>query len=184
MVCLKFYYLEGCTPLMSNMSVRLTKERFSVNISSPTTYHSNQSVHCLWKITVPKGYRIKVHFSTFDLQNNTNCSNSAVELIEINGSVSTLKGRYCGSYQPDDVISTSSHLSVMYTAANRSTLQHPGFQASISLASAGWKCYFQTWEGSFVPDLSFKHGRVICPNECRMPFYRTLRVRCSLCLAA
>ncbi|XP_074610724.1 tolloid-like protein 2 [Acropora palmata] len=126
----------GCTPLMSNMSVRLTKERFSVDISSPTTYHSNQSVHCLWLITVPKGYRIKVHFSTFDLQNNTNCSNSAVELIEINGSVSTLKGRYCGSYLPDDVISTSNHLSVMYTAANRSTLQHPGFQASISLASA------------------------------------------------
>ena len=139
LVCLKFYCVEGCSPLISNVSVRLTKDRFSVDISSPTTYHSNQSVNCLWEITVPKGNRIKVHFNSFDLQNNTNCSNSAVELIEIKGSVSTLKGRYCGSYLPDDVLSTSSHLFVMYAAANRSTLQHPGFQASISLASAGWK---------------------------------------------
>lgn len=131
--------LKDCSPLMANSSLWLSNTfRRSTNISSPRTFPLNHSVYCSWLVFVPDGYRIKIHFSSFDLMNSTNCSRSAVELEESDrdrGRFMSL-GRYCGGHVPDDVISTYSYVSVIYTANNGSTLQHAGFHASISLAPA------------------------------------------------
>ena len=122
---------------MANRSLWLSNYRPSDNISSPTTFPSNQSVYCSWRIFVPRGYRIKIHFNVFDLKNSTNCSRSVVELAEKEGLISMPLGRYCGGHVPDDVVSTLSFVTVVYTAANGSTLSHPRFQSSLSLAPAG-----------------------------------------------
>lgn len=124
---------------MANRSLWLSNIRPSVNISSPTTFPSNQSVYCSWRFHVLKGYRIRIHFNSFDLRNSTNCSSSAVELAEKEEGISISLGRYCGGLVPDDVVSNRSFVSVIYTSANGSTLQHPGFHATISLAPAGKK---------------------------------------------
>ena len=124
---------------MANRSLWLSTIRQSVNISSPTTFPSNQSVYCSWRFHVYRGFRIKIHFNSFDLSKSTNCSSSAVELAEKEEEISISLGRYCGDHVPDDVVSTQSFVSVIYTSANGSTPQHPGFHATISLAPAGEK---------------------------------------------
>ncbi|XP_068690309.1 tolloid-like protein 2 isoform X1 [Montipora capricornis] len=124
----------SCTPQMTNISVPLSKHRPSENISSPTTFPSNQSVYCSWNISVPVGKRIRIHFTSFHLAKSANCSISAVELIEKKGLISTATGRYCGRDTPNDVLSSSSSLSVIYLATNGCTLNHTGFQAFVSLA--------------------------------------------------
>lgn len=133
-----FFFCADCTPSNTNRSFWLENFRPSQNISSPTTFPSNASVFCLWRVKVPRGYRIKVHFNSFDVKNSSNCSRAAVEVAEIQGSINTVLGRYCGEL-PDDVVSTFSFVTVIYTSSNGSTQSHPGFHASLSLAPAGEK---------------------------------------------
>ncbi len=121
---------------MTNRSVWLSNISPSKNISSPTTFPSNESVFCLWRVNVPRGYRIKVHFNSFDVKNTSNCSQAAVEVAEIQGVFNTVLGRYCGE-QPDDVVPTFSFVTVIYSVSKGSTQVHPGFHASLLLAPAG-----------------------------------------------
>ena len=133
------YYFQGCTRLSANRSVWLSNVIPEKNISSPTTFPSNQSVYCLWRVFVATGYRIKLHFNSFDLVNSTNCSKAAVKVVEKRGVISIPLGKYCGGHVPDDIVSSLSFVTVVYTATNGSALMHPGFQASLSLVPAGEK---------------------------------------------
>ena len=129
---------EDCTPSVSNRSVWLSSTRSSVNISSPTTFLSNSSVYCSWTAFVPRGYRIKVHFNSFNIRNSSNCSQASVEVAEIAGVFHTVLGRYCGE-MPSDVFSTFNlnFITVIYTASRDPAQMHQGFHASLMLESAG-----------------------------------------------
>lgn len=81
------------------------------------------------------------------MKNTSNCSQAAVEVAEIQGVINTVLGRYCGE-QPDDVVSTFSFVTVIYTASKGSTSAHPGFHASLLLAPAG-KQFKQQGSGCF-----------------------------------
>ena len=125
---------------MANRSVWLSSFGTYKNISNPSSFSSNVSVFCSWKVYVPKGFRIRVHFNSFDVKNSSNCSQAAVEVAEKQGDIiDTVLGRYCGSILPDDVVSTFSFVTVIYTASSRSasTQVRPGFHASLTLAPAG-----------------------------------------------
>ena len=121
---------------MTNSSVWLSNFSPSRNISSPTSFPSNESLFCLWRVNVPSGYRIKVQFHFFDVKNTSNCSQASVEVAEIQGLFNQVLGRYCGVQIPDDVVSTFSFVTVIYTASKGSRA-HSGFHASLSLAPAG-----------------------------------------------
>ena len=123
---------------MANRSVWLSSFGTYKNISNPSSFSSNVSVFCSWKVYVPNGFRIRVHFNSFVVKNSSNCSQAAVEVAEKQGDIiDTVLGRYCGSILPDDVVSTFSFVTVIYTASSGSTQAHPGFHASLSLAPAG-----------------------------------------------
>ena len=124
---------------MANRSVWLSSFGTSKNISNPTSFSSNESVFCSWKVYVDRGFRIRIHFNSFDMRNSSNCSQAAVEVAEERGAIDTVLGRYCGSILPDDVVSTFNFVTVIYTASSGSTQTHPGFHASLSLAPAGKK---------------------------------------------
>lgn len=129
---------QDCTPSMANRSVWLSSFDIVKNISNPTSaFSSNESVFCSWKLYVARGYRIRVHFNSFDVKNSSNCSQAAVEVAEKQRDIDTVLGRYCGSILPNDVVSTFSFVTVIYTASSGSTQTHPGFHASLSLAPAG-----------------------------------------------
>ena len=131
-----FCFLD-CTPSMANRSVWLSSFGTSKNISNPTSFSSNESVFCSWKVYVPRGFRIRIHFNSFDVKNSSNCSQATVEVTEKQGVIDTVLGRYCGSILPDDVVSTFSFVTLTYTASSGSTQTHPGFHVSLSLATAG-----------------------------------------------
>jgi len=100
----------------------------------------NQSVYCSWKVHAPKGYRIKIHFSSFNLKNGTNCSKDAVEISMLWGLYyyKLVLGRYCGDVVPDDLLSRKSSVKVTYTASPGGfRTPHQGFHVSLSLAPAG-----------------------------------------------
>lgn len=135
--CCFLFCSQDCTPSMANRSVWLSSFDTAKNISNPTSFSSNESVFCSWKLYVPRGYRIRVHFNSFDVKNSSNCSQAAVEVAEKQSDINTVLGRYCGSILPNDVVSTFSFVTVIYTASSGSTQTHPGFHASLSLAPAG-----------------------------------------------
>ena len=60
-----------------------------------------------------------------------------MELVEHDGYNSGSLGRYCGHHVPYDVVSLLSYVTVIYTITNGTVALHPGFQASLSLESAG-----------------------------------------------
>ena len=129
---LSFYCQPEC-----NRSIWLSRNTLLENISSPTTFPSNVSLQYSWCVFVAKGYRIRVHFQLFNLKNSTNCSSSVVELAENDRYSFGSLGRYCGHHVPDDVVSRLSYVAVIYTITNGTVALRPGFQASLSLESAG-----------------------------------------------
>ena len=131
------FCLQDCSPSKTNRSVWLSSFGTSKNISNPTSFSSNESVFCSWKVYVSNGFRIRVHFNSFDVKNSSNCSQAAVEVAEKQGVIDTVLGRYCGSILPDDLVSTFSFVTLIYTASSGSTQTHPGFHASLLLAPAG-----------------------------------------------
>lgn len=129
---LSFYCQPEC-----NRSIWLSKSTPWKNISSTTAFSSKVSLKYSWCVSVANGYRIRVHFQLFNLKNSTNCSSSAVELVEHDGYSFGSLGRYCGHHMPDDVVSRLRYVTVIYTITNGTVALHPGFQASLSLESAG-----------------------------------------------
>lgn len=129
---LSFYCQPEC-----NRSIWLSKNTPLESISSTTAFPSNVSLQYSWCVFAAKGYRIRVHFQLFNLKNSTNCSSSAVELAENDGYSFGSLGRYCGHHVPDDVVSSLSYVTVIYTITNGTVASHPGFQASLSRESAG-----------------------------------------------
>lgn len=131
---------KDCTPTMSNRSVWLSSTNSSVNISSPTASFLTSSVYCSWKAFVPLGYQIKVHFSSFNITNSSNCFKASVEIAEVRDDFHKVLGRYCGKI-PNDVFSTYNlnTLTVIYTASIEPGQTHQGFYASLMLVSPGKK---------------------------------------------
>ena len=145
--------------------MRLSINHTSVNISSPTKFPSNHSVYCSWKVNVPSGFSIKIHFSSFDLQNSTNCSQEAVEIFVSRGLYLNIAlGRYCGDLVPDDLFRNDFDVTVTYTAVPSGTRpKHPGFRASITLEAAGEKIY-PTRDRWFTGSDRFSHISLLEKN--------------------
>jgi len=155
--------LLDCTPSMANRSVWLSSFGTSKNISNPTSFSSNESVFCSWKVYVDRGFRIRIHFNSFDVKNSSNCSQAVVEVAEKQGVVDTVLGRYCGSILPNDVVSTFSFVTVIYTASTGFTQTYPGFHASLSLAPADRCSPYHTLEANKNIVLSGTSGTINSP---------------------
>jgi len=95
------------------------------NISSPNypqTY--NNSIECIWDITVDNGYRIQWTFqSPFELESSPRCFNDYVMIAEVYESgLSTVFGRYCGSDLPASNSSSGNRIRIKF----RSSLRNGG----------------------------------------------------------
>jgi len=77
----------------------------NVNTSTPGTIRSPwtpdlypNNLNCVWRIRAPKGKRVKLTFSSFDLESP--CDSDFVEVKDV--PVGTSKGKFCGNF-PDTV---------------------------------------------------------------------------------
>ncbi|EDO39007.1 predicted protein, partial [Nematostella vectensis] len=111
-----------------NRNIRLSgKQGIFFSPNYPSFYNPN--FECVWTITVPHPWRVRLSFDTFSTE-GYNCAYDYVEVRDGLGSNSPLSGKFCGSTKPRDVYSSSSQLWIRFTT-DKSTEQK-GFLASYS----------------------------------------------------
>ncbi|KAI0218535.1 Exoskeleton protein RP43 [Lamellibrachia satsuma] len=100
------------------------------------SYGNNES--CSWKIRVPSGQRMRLHFSKFDLESGSSCTYDRVKIYDGSSASAQLKGSYCGSNTPADVESSGSTMFVSFTSDYSVT--QSGFEIRYSLVSRSSSC--------------------------------------------
>ncbi|XP_013889413.1 tumor necrosis factor-inducible gene 6 protein [Austrofundulus limnaeus] len=93
---------------------------------------------CYWHIRVPVGQRIRLHFLEFDVEDDTSCLADYLEVYDSYDDVSGFKGRFCGDYLPDDIISTGNVMTMKFLSdasitAGGFQLEYVAFNASLFL---------------------------------------------------
>ena len=92
---------------------------------------------CIWIITVPMQYRIKLHFKTFEFEDHK-CKYDYVEIRDGGTSNSPTKGKkLCGNSDdvPNDVYSSSNQLWIYFKSDHSDQMK--GFLASYSSVLPG-----------------------------------------------
>ena len=92
----------------------------------PSSYPANSD--CSWKIVVASGSRITLQFLDFLVEKNFGCSSDVVEVYDGTDSTAMMIGRYCGSFSPFAVTSTSNAMFVTFQSDR--TTNFRGFRAS------------------------------------------------------
>ncbi|KXJ12569.1 Dorsal-ventral patterning tolloid-like protein 1 [Exaiptasia diaphana] len=111
----------------------------SGSISSPKyplVYLPNQEM--TWCLVVPKGYRVKLTFKAFDLENtrtsDNDCSKDYVEIRDGKlGSDGELLGRFCGNTIPGEIFSLSNQMYVLFVSDSNTTSVYKGFKANFEM---------------------------------------------------
>ena len=91
----------------------------------PRNYPSN--ANCVWRITVPPGYRVQLSFSAFNLESHSSCNYDYVELRNGFSSSSPLIAKYCGTSAPTR---TANGRSIYVKFRSDGSFTRTGFRAS------------------------------------------------------
>jgi len=95
--------------------------------------------NCTWIITVPKQYRIKLHFKSFEFEGH-NCKYDYVEIRDGNASTSPSKvEKLCGNRIPSDVYSSSNQVWMSFKSDQNEAMS--GFLASYTTVLPGMYKY-------------------------------------------
>lgn len=80
----------------------------------PLEYPSTST--CKWTIKAPNDHKILLNFIRFDLENSSNCTRDYLEIREGLNESNRLIGRFCGSYVPNRLQSTSNELYLKFVS--------------------------------------------------------------------
>ena len=90
----------------------------------PSNYSNNMM--CTWKITAPRGSRLRLTFNYFKLQDGSCSTHDYLEVLDGSSSTSTRIGKYCGTYAPS-ITSSGRYLWIRFRSD--SSLSYKGFEA-------------------------------------------------------
>ncbi|KAK3735304.1 hypothetical protein QZH41_008042 [Actinostola sp. cb2023] len=98
----------------------------------PSQYLKSQTI--TWCLMVPHGFRVKLKFTTFELENTVNKDNDCLnDYVEVRDGVyrgyGELLGRFCGNTIPDEIYSLSNQMWVVFVSDNNATTTYKGFKA-------------------------------------------------------
>jgi cubilin len=88
---------------------------FIMSPNYPSNY--NNSIECIWDITVQNGYHIRWAFNDqFQIDDADGCASDNVQIVEVgpNGETVGVPSRYCGSIQPPPGISYGNKIQVKF----------------------------------------------------------------------
>uniref|UniRef100_A0A8C4X1X3 CUB domain-containing protein n=1 Tax=Eptatretus burgeri TaxID=7764 RepID=A0A8C4X1X3_EPTBU len=94
----------------------------------PQDYRPN--LNCVWNIKVPEGRVVFLSFRFFALEMNARCMYDHVSVFNGRGKDAQLLGKFCGTFRPGALVSTSNEI-VVKMATDDST-ENRGFLASFS----------------------------------------------------
>ncbi|XP_023236137.1 tolloid-like protein 1 [Centruroides sculpturatus] len=84
---------------------------------------------CQWVLTVPRGYRVALHFETFHIEGDENCFSDYVKVTDGQSSSGRkLVSRFCGNKAPSDTLSSNETLTVIFSSEERNVKS--GFSAT------------------------------------------------------
>nr|Q9NH13.1 RecName: Full=Exoskeleton protein RP43; Flags: Precursor [Riftia pachyptila]AAF37867.1 exoskeleton protein RP43 [Riftia pachyptila] len=90
---------------------------------------------CSWKIEVPNGKRVRLHFKRFHLENNNKyCPYDKLKIYDGSSASASLKGTLCGKRRPKDIESTGKTMFV--TFSSDISLTFPGFRIQYSVPAS------------------------------------------------
>lgn len=95
----------------------------------------DDSVECVWSISVDTDYKIKLSFDFFNLSDSTDCSEDYVEARDGLFSTSELVGKFCGSQKPSKITSDAWNLRVAFKSSGKT--KYPGFKATYETKKTG-----------------------------------------------
>lgn len=100
----------------------------------PEIYPANKD--CVWHFSTTPGHRIRLQFTTFDVEPHQECVYDSVSVYNGDSTDSMTLGRFCGSKLPH-IISTSSNEMFMVFKSDAS-IQRKGFMATHSTGCGGY----------------------------------------------
>jgi len=120
------YKQDECSKTLVGLSDTIESNGF------PTKYPLGTD--CLWRIKIPKGYKVVIKFDGFKLRSFDSTHECAdyLDLLE-NGKGTTFRGRYCGSHSPGEVRFASNDVTVhFHTTSREYESEAVGFSATYS----------------------------------------------------
>lgn len=94
------------------------------------------SITCTYLFTAPRGHRIELTFSTFNLEGaSPKCTNDYVEVRDGPSEKSTLIKRLCGTIKPVPIISSANSIYLFFESNDKFVFQ--GFRGTYRTASEG-----------------------------------------------
>ena len=139
-----------CTPNNSIIQLNLTHNSTG-RVSSPDYPLRFPSVSaCYWRLNAPEGYRIKLRFTTLNIQEDCAENVYGAEWIRLDdyfttdfSSVASYWGRYCGVVQPPVIYSTRNELQVFFTANNTGGMDYSSAKPAQQSTEIGFYAVYE-----------------------------------------
>ncbi|XP_065360610.1 cubilin homolog [Calliphora vicina] len=91
--------------------------------SSNYPYSPNaQSYDCIWDITVPDSYGIRLDFNEFHLSDSPNCTEASMEFSKVTGASIQYLDKFCGVEMPNIKLVHGNHLRIEYKDRGKQSL--------------------------------------------------------------
>lgn len=111
-----------------------------------------QEIKCQWLIRAPVNFVIRINFPTFNLLDDTNCTNNYLLLEDYD---SNQLGKFCSNRPPSNILSTGDHVLVTYFAA---PLINSDFTATYSFENVSVACGGQIFsQTGYVRSPNYPH---------------------------
>ena len=115
-------------------SLTRTHTRTHAHLHTHARTHTHTHTH---KCIIPEPVwlqRMRLHFSKFDLESESSCTYDRVKIYDGSSASAQLKGSYCGSNTPGDVVSSGSTMFVSFTSDY--SITQSGFEIRYSLGES------------------------------------------------
>ncbi|TMW47071.1 hypothetical protein DOY81_007850 [Sarcophaga bullata] len=112
--------------------IYLGTNNFTYDLSRFSGQYAN-NLDCYWLFTTTPDRQLRLEFSTFHVENSTNCVNDYLDVRDGSGMFADQIGQYCGHDLPSPVISSKSKLLLRFVTDEQETSS--GFIATIKAVS-------------------------------------------------
>lgn len=104
---------------------------------------------CVWHFTTTPGHRIRLHFTSFEMEPHQECAYDHIAIYNGDSPESFTLGRFCGSKLPHPISASSNEMFMVFKSD--ASVQRQGFAATHSTgkipsrrqAGANWSSWFE-----------------------------------------
>ncbi|XP_022094553.1 cubilin homolog [Acanthaster planci] len=137
LLCQQFGVIKGCNQEMIVLE-NVYSQSVITSLYYPDQYPPN--LDCNFYITAPSGRRVRLYFTSFDVEVATTYNRCAFDYVIIYDGDSNADaefGRFCGTIQPPTIVSSGRHLHVHFHTDG--SVQETGFRAVVHSVESSYQ---------------------------------------------